>query len=194
MCLFKEDVWQNTKGRAHMTDPDRERLLSQSNQEEELISRRGAGAQRIKENEIGTRVIEAAIEIHRELGPGLLESVYELVLASELTRRGLKVARQVAVPITYKGINFDEGFRADLIVEDKVILELKSVEHVSPAHKKQVQTYLKLTGCKLGYLLNFGEAVLRTGITRCVNGLEENPLCATAPLREKTDFQPPADV
>jgi GxxExxY protein len=152
-------------------------------------------AQRIRENEIGTRVIEAAIEIHRELGPGLLESVYEVVLTSELTGRGLKVARQVAVPIIYKGISLDEGFRADLIIEDKVILELKSVEHVSPAHKKQVQTYLKLTGCKLGYLLNFGEAVLRTGITRCVNGLEENLLCASAPLREKrTDFQPPADM
>jgi GxxExxY protein len=103
-----------------------------------------------------------------------------VVLASELTGRGLKVARQVAVPIIYKGISLDEGFRADLIIEDKVILELKSVEHVSPAHKKQVQTYLKLTGCKLGYLLNFGEAVLRTGITRCVNGLEENLLCASA--------------
>lgn len=93
------------------------------------------------ENEIGTRVIQASIEIHRELGPGLLESVYEVVLARELTGRGLKVARQVPVPIEYKGIRFDEGFRADLIIEDKVILELKSVEHVSPAHKKQVQTY-----------------------------------------------------
>ncbi len=77
------------------------------------------------------------------------------------------------MPIQYKSIRFDEGFRADLIVEAKVILELKSVEHVSPAHKKQVQTYLLLTGCKLGYLLNFGEDVMKTGITRCVNGLEE---------------------
>jgi len=178
-----------------MADHDVERLVSQSNQEEEMISRRGAEARRMGENEIGTRVIQASIEIHRELGPGLLESVYEVVLARELTGRGLKVARQVPVPIEYKGIRFDEGFRADLIIEDKVILELKSVEHVSPAHKKQVQTYLKLTGCKLGYLLNFGEAVFRSGITRCVNGLEENPLCASAPLREKrTDFYPPADM
>lgn len=125
------------------------------------------------ENEIGTRVLEAAIAVHRELGPGLLETVYEVVLARELGSRGLKVERQVAVPIQYKGIRFDEGFRADLIVEGRVILELKSVERVSAAHKKQVQTYLRLTGCKLGYLLNFGEVVMKTGITRCVNGLED---------------------
>jgi GxxExxY protein len=85
----------------------------------------------------------------------------------------LKVERQVPVAIAYKEIRFDEGFRADLIVEGKVILELKSVERVIPAHKKQVQTYLRLTSCKLGYLLNFGEEVMKTGITRCVNGLEE---------------------
>ncbi len=79
----------------------------------------------------------------------------------------------MAVPILYKGLKFDEGFRADLVVENKVILELKSVERVSAAHKKQVQTYLRLTGCKLGYLLNFGEEMMKTGITRCVNGLKE---------------------
>jgi GxxExxY protein len=127
------------------------------------------------ENQIGTQVLETAITVHRELGPGLLETVYEVVLASELNGQGLRVERQVPVPITYKGIRFNEGFRADLVVEGKVILELKSVEKVSPAHKKQVQTYLRLTGCKLGYLLNFGEEVLRTGITRCVNGLKEAP-------------------
>jgi len=126
------------------------------------------------ENEIGTRVLEAAINVHRELGPGLLETVYEIILARELSDLGLKVERQVPVPILYKGIRFDEGFRADIIVEKQVLLELKSVERVSPAHKKQVQTYLRLTGLKLGYLLNFGEAVLKGGITRCVNGLEEN--------------------
>lgn len=93
-------------------------------------------------------------------------------MARELGDRGLKVERQVSVPIQYKGIRFGEGFRANLILEAKVILELKSVEHVSAAHKKQVQTYLRLTGCKLGYLLNFGEDVMKTGITRCVNGLE----------------------
>ena len=128
----------------------------------------------MKENEIGTQVLTAAIEVHRELGPGLLESVYKIVLARELSIRGLSVERQVAVPILYKGVRFDEGFRADLIVEGMVLLELKSVEHVTPAHRKQVQTYLRLTALKLGYLLNFGEALLKDGITRCVYRLEED--------------------
>ena len=133
------------------------------------------------ENEIGTRVLEAAILVHRELGPGLLEAVYEVVLARELSDFGLTVERQVAVPIRYKGVVFEEGFRADMVVDAKVLIELKSVEQVSAAHKKQVQTYLRLTGLKLGYLLNFGEVTLRRGITRCVNALEEEPL--SAPLR-----------
>lgn len=127
----------------------------------------------MNENEIGTKVIEAAICTHRELGPGLLETVYEMILAREIADRGLKVDRQIPVPIIHKGIQFEEGFRADLIVEDKVLLELKSVERTIPAHRKQVQTYLRLTGLKLGYLLNFGEEVLKNGITRCVNQLEE---------------------
>ncbi|MFO7559354.1 MAG: GxxExxY protein [Desulfobacterales bacterium] len=96
-----------------------------------------------------------------------------MILARELQDRGLTVDRQVPVAIQYKGIRFDEGFRTDIIVAGKVILELKSVERVTAAHKKQVQTYLRLTGCKLGYLLNFGEALMKAGITRCVNGLEE---------------------
>ena len=127
----------------------------------------------MRENDIGTKIIETSISVHRELGPGLLESVYEVVLAKELSNLGLKVERQVPVPIIYKGVTFNEEFRADLIVEQKVLVELKSVERTTPAHKKQVQTYLKLTGLKLGYLLNFGDDVLKSGITRCVNGLEE---------------------
>ncbi|PKN30904.1 MAG: GxxExxY protein [Deltaproteobacteria bacterium HGW-Deltaproteobacteria-21] len=127
----------------------------------------------MKENEIGTIVGESAIAVHRELGPGLLESVYEVILAHELRERGLELRRQVPVPIEYKGMKFDEGFRADIIVEGGVILELKSVEKVMASHKKQVQTYLRLTGCKLGYLLNFGEALMKNGITRCVNRLQE---------------------
>ena len=123
------------------------------------------------ENEIGTIVIESAIAVHRELGPGLLESVYEAVLAHELQERGLHVKRQVPVRIRYKGMTFDDGFRADLLIEDKLIVELKSVQRASAAQKKQVQTYLCLTGCKLGYLLNFGEATMEDGITRCVNRL-----------------------
>lgn len=129
----------------------------------------------MNENEIGTVVIEDAVQVHHELGPGLLETVYEIVLARCLADRGLEVIRQVPVPIRFRNIKFEEGFRDDLVIENKVLLELKSLEAVTPAHKKQVQTYLRLTGLKLGYLLNFGEAYLKNGITRCVNALEEPP-------------------
>ncbi len=125
------------------------------------------------ENEIGRIIVDAAIAVHQELGPGLLESVYEAVLAQELRNRGLNVERQVPVPIVWRGMKFDEGFRADLIVEGKVITELKSVESVSKAHKKQILTHLKLSRMKLGFLLNFGAAVMKDGITRTVNGLGE---------------------
>lgn len=128
----------------------------------------------MKENEIGTVVIQAAIEVHRTLGPGLLESVYEVVLAHELIQRGLRVERQVPISISYKGVTFDEAFRADLVVEGKVIIELKSVEQMNKAHRKQIQTYLRLTGLKLGYLLNFGAALMKEGIVRAVNGLEDD--------------------
>jgi len=125
------------------------------------------------ENEIGKVIVDAAIAVHKELGPGLLESVYEVVLAYEIRQRGLTVDRQVPIPIRYKDMTFDEAFRADLVVGEKVIVELKSVEQVSEAHKKQVHTYLRLTGCKLGFLLNFGEALMKRGITRVVNGLDD---------------------
>ncbi len=125
------------------------------------------------ENEIGTIVVETAIAVHRALGPGLLESVYRAVMAHELRLRGLEARTEVPISIQYKSIKFDEGFRADIVIEERVIVELKSVEKVNPAHKKQLQTYLRLTGCKLGYLLNFGEALMKDGITRAVNGLEE---------------------
>jgi len=126
------------------------------------------------ENEIGKVVVDSAVTIHRDLGPGLLESVYEVILAHELGQRGLRVERQVPISIEFRGIKFDEAFRADILVESKVVLELKSVEQVTPAHKKQLQTYLRLTGHKLGFLLNFGEALMKKGITRAVNGLEED--------------------
>ena len=126
------------------------------------------------ENQIGRIVVDSAIAVHRQLGPGLLETVYEAVLARELQQRGLKTQRQLPIPIEYGGFKFDEGFRADILVEDKVILELKSVEAVNQVHKKQLLTYLKLTGMKLGYLLNFGEALMKDGITRVVNGLAES--------------------
>jgi GxxExxY protein len=122
------------------------------------------------ENEIGSIIVDSAVDLHRNLGPGLLETVYEVTLARALERRGLVVQRQVAVPIEYQGETFSEGFRADLIVGGLVIVELKSIERVTPAHKKQLLTYLRLTGLKLGYLLNFGEALMRDGITRTING------------------------
>lgn len=127
----------------------------------------------MRENEEGTIVVETAIRIHRQLGPGLLESVYEVVLAHELQERGLQVRRQVPIPIQYGKIRFDEGFRADMIIDGNVILELKSVEYLSPKHKKQLQTYLRLTGCALGYLLNFSEALMKDGIVRVVYRLNE---------------------
>jgi len=127
----------------------------------------------VEENETGRIIVDAAIAVHRELGPGLLESVYEAVLAQELRDRGLKVERQVPIPIVWRDLKFDEGFRADLIVEGKVVAELKSVESVSKAHKKQILTYLKLSRLKLGFLLNFGAAIMKEGITRTVNGLDE---------------------
>ena len=127
----------------------------------------------LTENEIGKIVVDAAVQIHRDLGPGLLESVYEVLLTKELQARGLKVERQVPVPIVYRGVRFDEGFRADIVVEDKVLLELKSLEQHNKVHSKQVYTYLKLKGLRLGYLLNFGANLMRDGIERIVNGLPD---------------------
>lgn len=124
------------------------------------------------ENEIGKIVVDAAVKVHRELGPGLLESVYAVVLAHELKQRGLRVEREVPVAIVYNGIKFEEGFRADMIVEDKVIVEIKSVEAATHSHKKQVLTYLRLSDLRLGFLLNFGEALMKDGITRIVNRLD----------------------
>ena len=127
----------------------------------------------MNENEMGRIIVDCAVRLHMALGPGLLETVYEVLLAHRLQEAGLKVQRQVPIPIEFEGIRFDEGFRADMVVEDMVIVELKSVESVSKAHKKQVLTYLKLTGMKLGFLLNFGEAVMKDGISRIINGTIE---------------------
>ncbi len=127
----------------------------------------------MSENEIAKIVVDAAIAVHKELGPGLLESVYETILAYELERRGVRVSRQMPISILYKEMTFDAAFRADLLLEGKVIVELKSVEQITEAHKKQLQTYLRLSGCKLGLLLNFGEALMKRGILRVVNGLED---------------------
>ena len=123
------------------------------------------------EERVGKVVVDVAVMVHRELGPGLLESVYEAVMAAELKRRGLAVRRQVPVSFEWRDLHFNEGFRADLIVNDSVLLELKSVEHLHNAHKKQLLTYLRLTHLKLGYLLNFSTGLMRNGIIRTVNNL-----------------------
>lgn len=124
----------------------------------------------MKENEIGSIIVDTAIQLHRTLGPGLFETVYEVVLAKRLQRAGLRVERQVSMPICFDGESFDEGFRADLIVEGLVIVELKSVEKVNPVHKKQLLTYLRLADLKLGYLLNFGDELMKHGVSRIING------------------------
>ena len=125
------------------------------------------------ENEIAKEVVDAAYKIHTQLGPGLLETVYEVALAHELNKRRLEAVRQQPIPIQYDSIKFDEGFRADIIVESKVILELKSVETVARVHKKQLLTYLRLADKRLGLLINFGDELIKDGITRVVNGLRE---------------------
>ncbi|MDF7801202.1 GxxExxY protein [Pontiellaceae bacterium B1224] len=123
------------------------------------------------ENDIAKEVVDAAFAIHSKLGPGLLESVYEILLADELIRRGLSVQQQVPIQIEYNGREFPEAFRDDLIVNELVIIELKSVEEVRPVYKKQLLTYLRLTKLKLGLLINFGENLIKDGITRVANGM-----------------------
>jgi len=129
----------------------------------------------MNENQIAKEVVDAAVKVHTKLGPGLLESVYEAVLARELEQRGLRVERQVSIPIEYDDLKFDEGFRADIIVEGKVILELKSVELLAKVHFKQLFTYLKLADKRLGLLLNFGANLMKEGIKRIANGMEDTP-------------------
>lgn len=123
------------------------------------------------ENYIGSIIVDASVHIHKTLGSGLLERVYEQVLTYELEKRNLNTKRQVAIAIQYESLTFEEGFRADILVENKVILEIKAVEHLNNAHKKQLLTYLKLSGCKLGFLLNFSAPIMKEGICRIVHQL-----------------------
>ena len=125
------------------------------------------------ENEIAKQIVDAAFKIHTTLGPGLLESVYEAVLTAELTKRGLAVVREQAIPVDYEGVRLEVGYRADLIVEGKVIVEVKSVEALAPVHKKQLLTYLRLADKRLGLLINFDTELIRDGIVRVVNKLQE---------------------
>ena len=128
----------------------------------------------MKENAVATVIVDAALKVHTGIGPGIFEIVYEVALAHELRKRGLQVERQVPIPIVYDDLKFDEGFRADLIVEDVVIVELKSLEALLPVHSKQVLTQLRLSNRRLGLLMNFGEALLKNGIKRIVNGLPDD--------------------
>ena len=125
------------------------------------------------ENEVSRVFVDAALRVHRSLGPGLLESAYQAALCHELRKRGLRVAAEVPVPVVYDGLAPDTGFRADLIVEDLVIVELKSVENVQPVHAKQLRTYLRLAGKHLGLLINFNVDLLKGGITRVANGMPD---------------------
>lgn len=124
----------------------------------------------MSEDEISKRVLDAAFIVHTKLGSGLLESVYEVVLAHELKKSGLLVERQRAMPIEYDGVRFDEAYRADLVVDSKAIVEIKSVTALCSAHAKQVLTQLRLSGLKLALLINFGEAHQKNGIKRLING------------------------
>jgi GxxExxY protein len=123
----------------------------------------------MKNNEITREIVDAAMKIHTKLGPGLFESVYEAAPAFELQRRGLAFRAQVALPVIYETIKLERGFRVDLLVEDRVIVEVKSIEALAPIHSKQLLTYLRLADIRLGLLLNFGAALMRDGIKRIAN-------------------------
>lgn len=125
------------------------------------------------ENELAKAIVDVAFHIHTNLGPGLLESVYQKVMSYELRKRGLHVEEEVPLPVVWDDVKMEVGFRVDLFVERKLIVELKSIEKVAPVHKKTLLTYLRLSDCRLGLLINFGEELIKNGISRVVNGLKE---------------------
>ena len=125
------------------------------------------------ENEVAKQIVDVAFKIHSTYGPGLLESVYEVIMAHELSKRSLRVSRQQPIPLVHEDIRMDVGFRADLIVNGKVVVEIKSIEAIAPVHKKQLLTYLRLADKRLGLLINFNVELIKNGITRVVNGLAE---------------------
>ena len=132
----------------------------------------GAGmSSSLIENTIGTAIVASAMTVHSALGPGLLESAYEFCLAHELSKRGLDVRKQVSIPIVYDELTIENGYRIDLLANDLVVVELKAIEAVTPVHRAQLLSYLRLGGFKLGYLLNFNVAHMRDGVMRLVNGL-----------------------
>jgi GxxExxY protein len=126
------------------------------------------------ENEIATIVVDAALKIHKQLGSGLMESAYQKVMMIKLAKRGLSVESEVPIPVIFEGNQIDSGFRADIVVENKVILELKAIQRNNYVHKQQLLSYLKLSNLKLGLVINFGSQLIKDGINRVVNGLEED--------------------
>jgi GxxExxY protein len=128
----------------------------------------------LTENQIAKLVVDAAFCVHKHFGSGLHESVYEITLAHDLRKRGCEVERQVDVPVKYESITFEKAFRLDVIINDKVIVEVKAVEDTHPVHKQQLLTYLRLTNRRLGLLINFNETLIKDGITRVVNGLPDD--------------------
>jgi GxxExxY protein len=139
------------------------------------------------ENAVATAIVDAAYHVHVDLGPGLMESVYETVLARRLIKLGLKVERQKPIPIQIDGVTIDEGFRADLIVNDLVIVELKSAVSISPVYNKQLRTYLRLSGKRIGLLINFGSELFKEGITRVAASFpkSDNPSQQKQPATRK---------
>jgi GxxExxY protein len=127
----------------------------------------------MSENELARIAVDVAFKIHNKLGPGLLESVYEAIMVYEFRQLRLDVRNQVAVPVVWESVTLDIGFRADIILDHKLILELKACEAIEPVHKKQLLTYLRLTNCRLGLLINFNVPLIKNGISRVVNGLPE---------------------
>lgn len=125
----------------------------------------------MNENVIGKKAVQASIDVHRELGPGLLESAYKKCLAFEIQEVGLSVLEEVPIPVIYKGMQLDCGYRIDLLINNKVVIEIKSVKALEDVHTAQVITYLKLSGCKLGFLINFNESKVKNGLRRLVNGI-----------------------
>ena len=125
------------------------------------------------ENDVAKEIVDAAYQIHTGLGPGLLESAYETALAYELSQRGLRFSRQHPVPILYQTVQLEPGFKADLLVENLVIVEIKSVEDLAPVHKKQLLTYIRLARKRLGLLINFNVVLIKEGITRIANGMPD---------------------
>jgi len=149
------------------------------------MNRRGAETQKL--NELSGQIIGAAIEVHRELGPGLLESAYELCLCHEISLRKVSFGRQVDLPVTYKGVELDCGYKMDLVVEDLVIVELKTVEKLLPVHDAQLLTYLKLYGRSLGLLINFNVPVLKDGLKRIVHNFPDGSREWTAETRRSKE-------